>query len=175
MANHKTVSELIVGIYKKGSGIPSVTYSEAVDEALCFGWIDGVRRTVDAVSFAQRFTPRRKGSNWSAVNLKRIEELTQQGLMHASGFRVFEQRDQSAPPSGDGSHPALPEAYEALFRGDEAAWGFFERQAPWYRRISTMWVMDAKREETRERRLRTLIEDSAAGRWIKLVARPGER
>jgi uncharacterized protein YdeI (YjbR/CyaY-like superfamily) len=170
--NHDRASELQMGVYKKGSGRPSVSYVEAVEEALCFGWIDGVRHAVDEESFGQRFTPRRPGSNWSAVNIRRVESLMAQGLMHESGLRAFNERDVSRPEDRADS---LPLVYLARLQASETAWGFFSSQAPWYQRTCAMWVMDAKREETRERRLATLIADSEAGKRIGPLAGPGER
>jgi uncharacterized protein YdeI (YjbR/CyaY-like superfamily) len=173
-ANHDQAPALEVGIYKTGSGRPSVTYVEAVEEALCFGWIDGVRHAVDDVSFGQRFTPRRPGSNWSAVNIRRMESLIERGLVHAAGLRAFEARDPSAATSADRMR-GLPESYLARLQAASAAWAYFSGQPPWYQRICAGWVMDAKREETRERRLETLIADSEAGRWIKLLERAKPR
>ena len=170
-ANHATEQVLQLGMYKKGSGRASVTYPEALEEALCFGWIDGVRHSIDALCFTQRFTPRRPGSNWSAVNIRKVEGLVGQGLMHESGLRTFEARDASASRSEDRTDALTPE-YLSRLQTSEAAWRFFSAQPPGYRRLSAMWVMDAKREETRERRLRTLIDDSEAGRRIGPLAGP---
>jgi uncharacterized protein YdeI (YjbR/CyaY-like superfamily) len=135
-----------------------------------------VRNAVDEVIFKQRFTPRRRGSNWSAVNVKRVEGLMAQGLMHESGLRAFEQRDRNRVPySTESRSQGLPPAYLGRLQASETAWRFFFGQAPWYQRSAAFWVMDAKREETRERRLQTLIEDSVAGRRIKPLTGPGER
>ncbi len=174
-AHHVSADLLHVGFYKKGSGLPSVTYSEAVDEALCFGWIDGVRHAVDALSFTVRFTPRRRGSRWSAVNIKRVEALVGAGLMHEAGLHAFEQRAGVAGYSHESRPSQLPEPYLSRLQAAEAAWTFFVSQPPWYQRDAAFWVTDAKREETRERRLETLIADSKAGRRIKPLTRPGER
>ena len=166
---------LWVGFYKKASGRPSVTYEEAVEESLCFGWIDGVRYTIDKDAFRQRFTPRKAKSNWSAVNIKRAEALIEQGLMTEAGMREFAKRDeQAAAYSYEQRRDGLSPEYETQFKAQPEAWAFFEKQAPWYRRSASFWVMDAKREETRERRLATLIADSAAGRRIGLLSRPGQ-
>jgi uncharacterized protein YdeI (YjbR/CyaY-like superfamily) len=164
--HHDTATELQVGFYKKGSGRPSITYQEALDEALCFGWIDGVRRGLDADSYTIRFTPRRKNSFWSQVNIKRATELAALGLMHPNGLAAFEQSDEqrSARYSYERSSHRLDAAYEHEFRQHQSAWAFFESQAPSYRRAATWWVMNAKKDETRRRRLATLIEASAAGR-----------
>jgi uncharacterized protein YdeI (YjbR/CyaY-like superfamily) len=174
LENHDKVPVLQLGMYKKASGRPSVTYAEALEEALCFGWIDGVRHPIDEQSFTQRFTPRRKGSNWSAVNVRRVEALIAQGLMHESGLRVFNQR--AGPVSSYEDRPEeLPEPYLERLMASEAAWRFFSSQPPGYQRNCAFWVMDAKREETRERRLATLIADSEAGKRIGPLARQGER
>ncbi len=166
--NHATADELWVGFYKKGIGRPSITYPEAVDQALCFGWIDGIRRRIDDESYTNRFTPRRKGSKWSAVNTKRALELIEQGMMQTAGLAAFKARDPARTDdySYEGRPEGLDEAYEAPFRDNAAAWTYWEAQPPYYRRGSAHWVMSAKREETRQRRLATLIDDSAAGRWI---------
>ena len=169
MANHDRAEVLEMGFYKQASGLPSVTYVEAVEEALCFGWIDGVRHAIDEISFSNRFTPRRRGSNWSAINVKRVEALMAQGLMHEAGQRAFEVRDASAPRP-ESRPDSLPPEYVERLQASETAWTFFSAQAPWYQRTCGLWVMDAKREETRERRLTTLIADSEAGRRIKPLA-----
>jgi uncharacterized protein YdeI (YjbR/CyaY-like superfamily) len=167
-ANHDKASEIIVGFYKVGSGKPSVTYPQAVDQALCFGWIDGVRRSIDGESYSNRFTPRKKGSTWSAVNIKRVGELSEQGKMHAAGLKVFTGRDQSKQNrySNEQGEIELPAEYEAQFRANTAAWEHFQQRPPSYRRSSIWWVISAKQEATRLKRLATLIEDSANGRKI---------
>jgi uncharacterized protein YdeI (YjbR/CyaY-like superfamily) len=171
--NHDTARELFVGFYKKGSGKPSITWPESVDEALCFGWIDGIRRSIDAESYSIRFTPRRAKSIWSNVNTKRVAELTRQGRMHATGLVAFKARD----PKRSGIYAfeqrkqdqRLDAAYEAKLRKNKKAWAFFQAQAPYYQRMVSLFVMSAKKEETRLRRLATLIADSAAGRRIGLM------
>jgi uncharacterized protein YdeI (YjbR/CyaY-like superfamily) len=169
-ANHETASELWLGSYKKATGKPSVQWSEAVDEALCVGWIDSVRYSLDAERSAQRFTPRRKGSNWSAVNIAKVAELTAQGRMRPAGLAAFEARTdaRSAVYSYEQRHAAAfaPED-EARFRANGAAWGWWEKRPSSYRTAATYWVVSAKKAETRARRLDTLIEDSAAGRTVK--------
>ena len=176
--NHTTADELVVGFYKKGSGIPSITWPEAVDEALCFGWIDGIRRSIDGKRYSNRFTPRRKGSNWSAINVKRVKELIEAGKMMPAGLKAFEARedDRTAIYSYEQRKAAaFDAAHVRAFRRNAEAWAFFQKQAPWYQRTATHWVISAKREETRERRLATLIEDSAAGQLIgPLRPRPGK-
>jgi uncharacterized protein YdeI (YjbR/CyaY-like superfamily) len=167
--HHDSERELWVGYYKKGSGKPSMTWAESVDEALCFGWIDGIRKSIDAERYTNRFTPRRKGSNWSAINIRRVAALTREGRMHPAGLKAFEARreDRSGVYSYERREEAvLDPAFEKRFRAKRKAWAFFEAQANWYRRAAIRWVMTAKREETRERRLGTLIEDSAAGRKV---------
>lgn len=173
--NHDTATELIVGFYKKGSGKPSITWPEAVDEALCFGWIDSVRRTLDDERYTNRFTPRRRGSVWSKRNIERARELIEEGRMTPAGRKAFEARreDRSSLYSYERGHePALDPAYERELRGNRDAWSFFEASAPSYRRAAIHWVMSAKREETRRRRLATLAEDSARGRRVKPLAPP---
>lgn len=170
---HKT-AELWVGYYKKGSGKPSITYSESVDEALCFGWIDGVRRSVDANAYLIRFTPRKPRSQWSAVNIKRVQKLATSGRMTARGLKAFEGAEsQERKYSFEQRHESrLGQDAEHRFRANLAAWEFFQSQPPWYRRTATFWVVSAKKEETREKRLATLIDDSAHGRTIKPLTRP---
>lgn len=172
-ANHATAAELMVGFYKKGSGRPSITWPESVDQALCFGWIDGIRRRIDDDSYMIRFTPRRPGSNWSLINIRKVQELTEQGLMHPAGLAAYEARDPArtdeysyeSPPQG------LDATYETEFRANTAAWAYWEAQPPHYRKGAAHWVMSAEREETRQKHLATLIADSAAGRWIALYRR----
>jgi uncharacterized protein YdeI (YjbR/CyaY-like superfamily) len=172
--NHARKSEVFVGFYKKSSGRPTMTWSEAVDQALCFGWIDGVRRSINETSYANRFTPRRPNSNWSAVNIKKVEQLTKQGLMHPAGLAAFEKRsdERSKNYSYERANAKLDESHEKRFRAHKGAWAFWESQPPGYRRTATWWVVSAKREETRQRRLATLIEDSAKGRRIGTLTRP---
>jgi uncharacterized protein YdeI (YjbR/CyaY-like superfamily) len=176
-ANHDKATELVVGFYKVGTGKPTVTYPQAVDQALCFGWIDGVRRSIDADSYSNRFTPRKKGSTWSAVNIKRVGELTEQGAMHAAGVKVFTERDQTMQNrySNEQGTIALPPEYEAQFRANAAAWEHFTKLAPSYRRLSIWWVISAKQEATRLKRLATLIENSANGEKIRMLTPPKEK
>ena len=169
-ANHGSATELIVGFHKKASGVPSMTWSEAVDEALCFGWIDGVRRSIDGESYTNRFTPRQRRSNWSAINIKRAHELIAEGRMTPAGHAAFAARtdDRSAIYSYEQRRNAeLEPEQRARFEADADAWAWFERQAPSYRRTAIHWVTSAKRPETRERRLAALIADSAAGQKVK--------
>jgi uncharacterized protein YdeI (YjbR/CyaY-like superfamily) len=169
--NHATSTELWVGMHKVSSGKGGLTYLEALEEALCFGWIDGVRRRFDEHSFAQRFTPRRPRSYWSAVNTRRAEALKAAGRMHPSGAAAFDRRDKgSARYSFERRAAAFDSAADKRFRANRAAWQFFSSQAPWYQRVAIHWVTSARREETRARRLESLIRDSAAGRRIGLVS-----
>ena len=170
--NHAGVDELWVGFYKKGSGTPSVTYVEALEEALCFGWIDGVRHAVDGERYSQRFTPRRPGSNWSAVNVKRAEALLAAGRMQPAGIAALEAREAGGRQySYERGAVELSMEYVAMLRERPRAWAFFESQPPWYRRTASAWVMDAKQEQTRLRRLETLASDSEAGEWVAPLRR----
>jgi uncharacterized protein YdeI (YjbR/CyaY-like superfamily) len=169
VANHETATELWVGQYRKASGRPTVSWSEVVDEALCVGWIDGVRYSIDAERFTQRLTPRRKGSNWSAVNIAKIKELTAQGRIRAAGLAAFDARTdaRSAIYSYEQRDKAAFDAeQDQAFRANAKAWAWFEARPPSYRRAATHWVVSAKKPETRAKRLERLIEDSAAGRPI---------
>ena len=173
-AHHATSTELLVGFYKVGSGKPSITWPESVDEALCFGWIDGVRRTIDEERYTIRFTPRKPRSTWSAINLKRVDELTKLGRMQPAGAAAFARREAARSQIysyEQRSEAALDDGFEREFRANERAWAFFQAQPPWYRRTAIYWVMTAKREETRQKRLATLIDDSAHGRRIAPLSR----
>ena len=174
--NHDRASELWVGFHKKATGRPSITWPEAVDEALCFGWIDGIRRSLGDESYMIRFTPRKARSTWSAVNIARAKELVAEGRMRPAGLAAFEARsdDRSAIYAYEQRHAAkLAPDEEREFRANERAWEFFQAQPPWYRKNTLWWVVSAKREETRARRLRTLIEDSTNGRRLRrLTPRP---
>ncbi len=176
-ANHETATELWLGYHRKSTGRPSVTWSEAVDEALCVGWIDSVRYRIDDERSAQRFTPRRKGSIWSAINVAKVAELTAQGRMRPAGITAFEARDpdRTAIYSYERETAAFTPAEEARFRADTAAWADWERRPPSYRKNATSWVTSAKRPETRVRRLDQLIADAAAGRKPRPLTPPGER
>lgn len=166
--NHDTATELLVGFYRARSGKAPLTWAQAVDEALCVGWIDGVRRGYDASSYTIRFTPRRQRSTWSAVNIRRVGELKALGRMRPSGLAAFDRRQESRSRiySYEQPNARLGDAYEKRFRANRRAWAFFERQAPWYRRTATHFVIRAKREETRLRRLDALIEASANGKRL---------
>ena len=171
--HHDSAQELWVGFHKKSTGKRSITWPEAVDQALCFGWIDGIRKRVDADSYMNRFTPRRPRSNWSAVNIKRVKELTEAGLMRPAGLAAFEKRtdDRSAVYSYEQKEAQLGPEYEEQFRANKAAWKWFQGQPPYYRKTAIRWVVSAKREETRLKRLATLIEDSEHERTIPPLTR----
>jgi uncharacterized protein YdeI (YjbR/CyaY-like superfamily) len=166
--NHATAKELWLGFYKKASGKASITWPESVDEALSVGWIDGLRKTIDQESYMIRFTPRRPGSIWSAVNLKRVEALTNEKRMQPAGLAAFEDRreNKSGIYSYEQRSAQLPEPYAGLLRKRKKAWKFFEAQPPSYRKIMSWWVVSAKQEETRRRRLEKLIAASASGRRL---------
>ena len=162
-ANHPTAESLWVGFYKKGTGRKSMTWPEAVDEALCYGWIDGVRKGIDAGSYTIRFTPRKKGSVWSTVNVNRVRALTELGLMHPTGLAAFEARkeDRSGIYSHEQGDVEMPEPYLGLLREDAAAWEFYEKQTASYRKAVNWWVASARKDETRRRRLDSLVACSA--------------
>jgi uncharacterized protein YdeI (YjbR/CyaY-like superfamily) len=173
--HHETESEVYVGMYKAHTGKPSMTWSEAVDQALCFGWIDGRANRIDEDSWMQRFTPRRADSNWSKINIEKVAKLEEAGLMRPAGLKAFEARkeEKSGVYSFEQRHEAkLTEEYEQRLRANPAARKYWEARPPGYRTTATYWVMSAKREETRERRLNQLIEDCASGRHIKPLRRP---
>lgn len=173
-ANHESADQLWVGLYRKASGRPSITWPQVVDEALCFGWIDGIRKGIDEISYRNRITPRRKGSNWSAINIARVAELEAEGRMQPAGRRAFEARDEakSRVYSYERTTMAFDAEAEATFRANAAAWEWFDRVAPYHRKAATYWVMSAKRPETRARRLATLIEHAAVGRQVPPLTSP---
>jgi uncharacterized protein YdeI (YjbR/CyaY-like superfamily) len=173
-ARHATETELWVGFHRKSARRPSLTWPESVDEALCFGWIDGLRRRVDESSYAIRFTPRKPKSNWSAVNLRRMEELIAAGRVAPAGLAAYARRDEerSRVYSYDRRQKVeLGTELERLFRARRRAWDYFSRQPQGYRRLVIHWVASAKREETRRRRLDQLIECSAAEQRLPQLAR----
>jgi uncharacterized protein YdeI (YjbR/CyaY-like superfamily) len=172
--HHESESELLVGFYKKDSGKPSITWPESVDEALCVSWIDGIRKGLDDESYTIRFTPRKSGSIWSAVNIARVEALSKEGRMQPSGLKAFEQRRENK--SGIYSYEQrdqieLSETETAAFKANPKAWDFFESQPGSYRKAALWWIVSAKKEETRAKRVATLIDDSANGRTIKQFTR----
>ena len=171
--HHSTEKELSVGYYKKSSGRSSITWPESVNEALCFGWIDGIRRSIDEISYTIRLTPRRPRSIWSAINIKRARELIHEGLMRPAGLKAFEVRkeDKSGIYSYEQRSDRLPEPYERSFKENKAAWAFFQSQPPWYRKTTGWWVVSAKKGKTRLKRLTKLIEESASRRTISQFTR----
>jgi uncharacterized protein YdeI (YjbR/CyaY-like superfamily) len=176
--HHETATELLVGYHRKATGKPSMSWEESVEQALCFGWIDGIRRSLGDEAYTIRFTPRKPRSTWSAVNVAKVEELKRRGLMRPAGLRAYELRTEER--TGIYSYERLEAAafspeQEARFRANEAAWEWFQSRPPSYRRPATHWVVSAKREDTRRRRLETLIACSAEGRKVPPLARPGEK
>ena len=175
--HHQSQKELLVGFYKRDSGKPSITWPESVDAALCFGWIDGVRKSLGGSSYTIRFTPRKSSSIWSLINCKKVEALEKRGLMRPAGRRAFAARSEKRTGiySSERKQPAVLEpTQEKRLRANRKAYSFFSAQAPWYQRAATHWITSAKKDETRERRLATLIEDSARGRTIGPLTRPAK-
>lgn len=171
--HHQTAQELWVGYYKKNSREPSITWPESVDEALCFGWIDGIRRSVDEMRYTIRFTPRRPGSTWSAVNIARVQALKEAGRMHQAGLQAFEarQENKSGIYSYEQRRDQLDEPYASLLQSNQAAWDFYQAQPASYRKAVNWWVVSAKMEDTRLKRLAQLVEDSANSRTIAQFTR----
>jgi uncharacterized protein YdeI (YjbR/CyaY-like superfamily) len=172
--NHATATELLVGFHKRKTGTPCMTWSESVDEALCFGWIDAIRRRIDDNTYSIRFTRRKPTSIWSAINVRKVEALRAAGKMTPAGEQAFAHRTEARTGvySFERNEAAvLPPAFARRFRADKAAHAYFTAQPPWYQRTSIHWVISAKKEETRERRLATLIAESAASRWIPQLRR----
>jgi uncharacterized protein YdeI (YjbR/CyaY-like superfamily) len=172
--HHADFDELWVGFYRRTSGKPSITWPESVDCALCFGWIDGVRKSLGENSYMIRFTPRKSTSTWSAINIRRVEAMTKEGRMHAAGLAAFAKRSDKR--SGIYAYEQrkaaeLDAISEKQFRANKKAWQFFQSQPPWYRRTATYWVINAKREETKQKRLSTLIDDCAHERKLKHLDR----
>ncbi len=167
--HHASASELIVGFHKRDSGLPSMTWPESVDEALCFGWIDGVRKRIDAVRYQIRFTPRKAGSNWSAINIAKVAELIAAGRMQPPGLAAFALRseEKSRIYAYENSPAELTEPQASEFRAHPEAWAFFQAQSASYRRTLTWWVISAKQQSTRQKRLRQLIDASATGRRVE--------
>jgi uncharacterized protein YdeI (YjbR/CyaY-like superfamily) len=168
-AHHDKLREQFVTFYKKGSGKPSITWPESVQVALCFGWIDGVRKSIDETSYTIRFTPRKPTSNWSSININLVRDLTKKGLMRPAGLKAFAAR--SAKKSGIYSYEQRKSAQftreqEKQFRSSKPAWEFFRSQAPWYQRVTTYWVISAKKEETKLKRLSVLIDHSRNRRTL---------
>lgn len=167
--NHATVAEVLVGFHRVSSGKPSLTWSESVDQALCFGWIDGVRRSVDATRYTIRFTPRKPRSNWSKINIAKVAALRSADLMRPAGEKAYSAREEkrSGVYAFEQERPIeLSAVYRKMLKGNQKAWGFFQAQAPYYKRLMSFWVMSARREETRVKRITRLIADSARGRRV---------
>jgi len=165
--HHKTANELVVGFYRKDSGRRSITWLEAVDEALCFGWIDGIRRKHSDIAYSNRFTPRRPGSNWSAINIANVARLTKEGRMQPAGLAAFEKRTEKKSRVYSYEQQDIPEFPPVLakkFKANKKAWAFFQTLPPYYRRGETRWVSSAKNEETRSRRLDKVIAACESGR-----------
>ena len=173
--NHDSASELLIGFHKKSSGKKSITYPEALDEALCFGWIDGVRKKLNETSYVQRFTPRKPRSIWSNINVDHVERLKKEGRMHASGLTAYERRDpkRTGIYSFENEPVKLSPAYEKKFRANKKAWEFFQKQPAYYKRLLIFRIMSAKKEETQVRRLDQTIDVSEKGlRMGMLTAKP---
>jgi uncharacterized protein YdeI (YjbR/CyaY-like superfamily) len=176
--HHASKTEVLVGFYKKDSGKPSITWPESVDEALCFGWIDGVRKGVSEIAYTIRFTPRKATSIWSAINVAKIDALRKAGKMQPAGEAAFAKRTdaKTAVYSFERKEAAkLTDAQTATFVANTKAHAWFTRQAPGYQRTAIHWVVSAKQEATRDRRLAQLISDSAAGRTIPVLTRPTKK
>jgi len=169
--NSSSEKELFLGFYKKHSNMKGITYQEAVDQALCFGWIDGIKKRVDEVSYMHRFSPRKIKSTWSAVNIKRAEELIILDIMHLTGLKVFQNRDPEKQKqySYERSVNEFDASQKMIFMKHTKAWEFFRDQPPSYTKVAILWVTSAKREETRMKRLNTLIEDSANHKRLQVV------
>ncbi len=171
--NHKKEKEFLIGFYKVSSGKPSITWSQSVDEALCFGWIDGIRRSIDDESYCIRFTPRNPKSNWSAVNIKKAEELTKLGLMKPEGLKAFSLRKENRSKVYSYENPSCESLINLLkkkFKANKQAWKHFQSMPPSYQKTTTRWVMSAKQEKTRLKRLDELMRDCAAGKKIKAMS-----
>ncbi len=166
--HHSEAAELWVEFHKKGSGKPSLTWPESVDEALCYGWIDGVRKSIDMFSYTIRFTPRKPGSTWSRVNINRIEALIKQGKVQPAGLKAYRARkdDKSAIYSYEQGRVGLEQQYERLLKNNESAWSFFQRQPASYQRVVAWWIKSAKKEETRRKRLEKLVEYASNGQRL---------
>ena len=177
LEHHASEQELLLGFYKKRSGVTGFTQAQAVDEALCFGWIDGHMRALDENRYTARFTPRTPHSIWSAVNIRRAEQLIAQGRMEPAGLKTFTGRDprQAGRYSFENRPQSLDQADETVFRANAPAWAFFQAQIPSYQRTAIWWVISAKTDATRQRRLVTLIADSAEGRLLKNLSYGGRK
>jgi uncharacterized protein YdeI (YjbR/CyaY-like superfamily) len=171
--HHTTATEVLVGFHKRATGTPSMTWPQSVDQALCFGWIDGVRRRIDDDRYTIRFTPRKHGGNWSRINVEKVEALRAAGLLTPAGLAAYEARreDRTGVYSFERADAAeLPRHWQREFKADKTAWAWWSARAPSYRRAATHWVVSAKKEATRRRRFETLVDDCAQGRVIKTLA-----
>lgn len=175
--HHASARELVVGFHKRATGKPSLRWPQSVDEALCFGWIDGVRRGIDSDRYTIRFTPRKPTSTWSAINVRKMSELEEQGRMTDAGRRAFAHRraENTATYSYERAAAKLSPAEARVLARDRAAAAYFAEQPPWYRRTATHWITSAKRPETRAKRLAELVAESRAKRWIKPLRRPSPK
>ncbi len=169
--NHDSATELLMGFHKKSSDKKSITYAEALDEALCFGWIDGVRKNFNETSYTIRFTPRKPTSIWSNVNVKHVARLQKEGRMHRAGLEAYERRapERTGIYSFENAPRELPPEYEKTFRQNKAAWKFFQEQPAGYKRLMVFRTVSAKKEETRLRRLKQLIESSEKGERMGIL------
>jgi uncharacterized protein YdeI (YjbR/CyaY-like superfamily) len=169
--NHNRAGELLVGFHKKSSGKKSITYAEALDEALCFGWIDGVRKNLNEASYTIRFTPRKSRSIWSLVNVRHVERLQKQGRMQAPGLEAYARRDpkRTGIYAFENAQKELPAEYDRALRKNKTAWKYFEQQPPYYKKTIVHWVTSARKEETRLRRLQQLIDSCEKGVRVGLL------
>ena len=174
LINHAIEKEIWLGFYNKKSNLNGISYKDAIDEALCFGWIDGIRKSIDDIRYTNRFTPRTTKSIWSQVNINRVAELTNQGKMHPSGIKVFENRDTKMEKlySHEQEKFELSSDYENIFKENVTGWSFFQNQAPSYKKQATWWVISAKQVVTRQKRLNILIECSEKGEKVPPFRRP---
>ena len=169
--NHRAARELWVGYYKQGSDKANFSWSESVDEALCYGWIDGIRKSIDEDSYMIRFTPRKPHSKWSAINIRKVEQLSRRRLMRAAGIKAFAKRREQSSNRVEQESPKLDKTYERRFKARGKAWKFFQSLTPSTKKLSIGWIMSAKKEETRQRRLDTLIQSSAERQKIPALRR----
>ena len=172
-AHHESREEFWIGFHKRHTGKPSITWPESVDEALCVGWIDGIRKSLGEASYRIRFTPRKKRSVWSAVNIRRVKELKRLGRMRPAGLTAYAAREErrSGIYAYEQRSESMPDPYAKIFKKEKAAWRFFQRMPPWYRKTVNWWIVSAKKEETRMRRLATLIELCAAEKKLPQLTR----
>ena len=177
-ANHETEKELLVGFYKKATKLKSIDWSQSVDQALCYGWIDGIRRRIDDKAYSIRFTPRKKRSHWSDVNIKKVAELNKKGLMKPAGLAAFERRDEKNSRQAAFEQKGkieLSEVFLSQIKANEKAWEYYQNKlTPYSRKATNHWVMSAKREATKERRMKVLIASCLEGRKIPMLRQKGK-